>query len=184
METVFAWFGNLDEHVSDNGPQFISSEFSEFLRKHGIAHTHSVVYNPTENGLVQVFNRVLKYGVQCFRFNRVSWEDGIQELLRTYRATSTRTQSQGPTELFISHCFRLDFELVSPLVTKANLPAGGAVTQRRARLKWGPFSCGDLVLIHRPQMLKGRSPYMGPFRVTKVLRQYTYLMSNGQKWNY
>ncbi len=64
LETVFARFGNPDELVSDNGLQFVSSEFSAFLKRHGIAHTRSAVYNPTENGLVEVFNRVLKFGVQ------------------------------------------------------------------------------------------------------------------------
>ncbi len=32
-------------------------------------------------------------------------------------------------------------------------------------------------------MLKGHSPYTGPFQVVKVLRHYSYLLSDGQKWN-
>ncbi len=62
-------------------------EFPNFLKMHGIAHTHLPVYNLTENGLVEVFNQVLKYWVEYFRFDKVSWEKGIQELLKTYRAT-------------------------------------------------------------------------------------------------
>ncbi len=42
---------------------------------------------------------------------------------------------------------------------------------------------GDLVLTQRPQTLKGRTPYAGPFRIVKVLGHYSYLLSDGQKWN-
>ncbi len=84
LETVFAQCGNLDELISDNGLQFISSELSDFLKIHGIAQTHSVVDSLTENGLVEVFNWVLNYGVQCFWHDKASWEEGIQEPLMTY----------------------------------------------------------------------------------------------------
>ncbi len=88
----------------------MSSEFSAFLRSHGIAHTHSAVYNPMENGLVEVFNRVLKFGVQCFCHDGVSWEEGIQELLKTYCATPTRPGSKSPTAMFFGQTFWLDSE--------------------------------------------------------------------------
>ncbi len=66
LETVFSLFGNPQELVSDNGPQFMSVDFANFLWKHRVQHIRSAVYNPTENGLVKVFNQVLKYSVQCF----------------------------------------------------------------------------------------------------------------------
>ncbi len=84
LETVFAWFGNPDELVSDDGPQFMSSEFSAFLRRDGTAHSSSVLYNRIENGLVEVFNCVLKFGVQSFAHDHLLWEEGIEELLKTY----------------------------------------------------------------------------------------------------
>ncbi len=56
FETVFSCIGNPSELVSDKGPQFVSAKFTEFLKKHGIDHIRSAVYNPTENSLVEVFN--------------------------------------------------------------------------------------------------------------------------------
>ncbi len=67
LEDLFARYGNPDQLVSDNGPQFVSAEFTNFLKSHGIEHVHTAVYNPSENSLVEVFNHVLKYGVQCFQ---------------------------------------------------------------------------------------------------------------------
>ncbi|MCP4545751.1 MAG: transposase family protein, partial [bacterium] len=198
LETVFARFGNPDELVSDNGPQFVYSEFSAFLKRHGIAHTRSAVYNPTENGLVEVFNRVLKFGVQCFCHDGISWEEGIQELLKAYRATPAKPWSKSPAELFFSRTFQLDFEPAHGMrpfdgghgneadrLVPGQSKDGAQSTMRASatRLKRGPFTVGDLVLTRRPQTLKGRSPFAGPFRVTKVLGRFTYQLSDGQKWN-
>ncbi len=93
LEDLFAHYGNPDQLVSDNGPQFISAEFASFLSSHSIEHIRTAIYNPSENGLIEVFNRVLKYGVQCFqnaafqapRFGSqpgLHWKGGIQELLK------------------------------------------------------------------------------------------------------
>ncbi len=50
-------------------------------------------------------------------------------------------------------------------------------------LKHGPFHVRDLVLTLWPQTLKGYSPYAGSLWVVKVLGHYSYLLSDGQKWN-
>ncbi len=165
-ETVFAQFGNPDELVSDNGAQFISSKFSNFLKQHGITHTHSVVYNPTENGPVEVFNCVLKYRVQGFRFDKVSWVEGILELLKSYHATPARPGSKSPAELFFGRAFHLDFEpaqLAASVLRTMESIRPGDVPMGWALLKHGPFAIGNLVLIHQPQTLKGCSPFAGPF---------------------
>ena len=36
---IFATHGLPEEVVSDNGPQFTSTEFAEFMRKNSIKHT-------------------------------------------------------------------------------------------------------------------------------------------------
>ncbi len=56
LEELFSHYGNLDQLVLDNGPQFISTEFSHFLQSHGIKYICTTMYNPSENGLIEVFN--------------------------------------------------------------------------------------------------------------------------------
>ena len=63
FKEVFARYGNPDRLVSDNGPQFDSGEFSDFLRSRDIFHERTPVYHPQQNGLVEVFNRYLKHGI-------------------------------------------------------------------------------------------------------------------------
>ncbi len=55
LEELFSRYGNPDQLVSDNGLQFVSTDFTNFLRMHGIKHIRTSVYNPSENGLVEVF---------------------------------------------------------------------------------------------------------------------------------
>ncbi len=50
----------------DNGPQFVSAEFQLFLEEQGVKPLMASVFNPQENGLVERWNWMLKYGVQAF----------------------------------------------------------------------------------------------------------------------
>lgn len=58
LTSIFSQEGNPCELVSDNGSQFVSHQFSEFLLKRGIRHIKSSVYYPRSNGEVERFNRV------------------------------------------------------------------------------------------------------------------------------
>ena len=44
MRFTFAQHGLPEEVVSDNGPQFVSNEFAEFIQKNGIKHTLTPPY--------------------------------------------------------------------------------------------------------------------------------------------
>lgn len=49
--------------VMDNGPQFLSSVFSDFHSERGIKYLCTSVYHPQGNGAVERWNRVLKEGI-------------------------------------------------------------------------------------------------------------------------
>ncbi len=61
LESLLSHYVDPAKPVSDNGPQFISTEFSNFLKHHGTEHIQSA-----ENGLAEDSNWVLKFGTQCF----------------------------------------------------------------------------------------------------------------------
>jgi hypothetical protein len=111
LEAIFARYGNPNEIISDNGPQFISAKFTEFLKFRNIKHTRSAVYNPQENGLVEVFNRYLKHGIQAFTSGNVNWRRGILNLLFQFRATASKPDGASPAELFIGRPIRMDFQI-------------------------------------------------------------------------
>ena len=63
LRELFATHGSPEQLVSDNGPQFITDEFGEFMRSNGIKHIKSALYRPATNGMaersVQTFKQAL-----------------------------------------------------------------------------------------------------------------------------
>ena len=50
---------------SDNGGEFTSNEFEEYLRTEGIQHQKTVPYNPEQNGVAERLNRTLGDMARC-----------------------------------------------------------------------------------------------------------------------
>ena len=50
--------------MSDNGSNFVSSEFKSFLQKNGIKHITSAPYHPSTNGLVERAVQTFKQGMK------------------------------------------------------------------------------------------------------------------------
>ncbi len=99
-----------------------------------------MVYNLTENGLVEAFNCVLKFGIQSFTHDWLSWEDGIEEPLKMYRATPPKPGTPSPVEQFYQHTFRLDFQPVWSLDVQRLPSSSGDVLH--AYLRQLPISLG------------------------------------------
>ena len=60
LRCVFSRFGYPETLVSDNGPQFSSSNFSKFCIDNGINHVTSSVRKPSTNGQAERVVQVLK----------------------------------------------------------------------------------------------------------------------------
>ena len=62
LQSIFASYGLPLQLaiVSDNGPQFSSAEFKDFLVHNGIKHLCSAPYHPATNGLAECFVQSLK----------------------------------------------------------------------------------------------------------------------------
>lgn len=65
LMSVFATHGLPVRVVTDNGPQFCSDEFSEFLRSNGIQHTRSAPYHPSTNGEAERLVQTFKHNMKC-----------------------------------------------------------------------------------------------------------------------
>lgn len=106
LRHLFAKHGLMEEIFTDNGPQFRSSEYAEFLRSNGIKHARTVPYNSAANGMVERLNRTLKESIQVPQFSGESCEDALIAALATYRTTSHTATDKTPSELMLRRVIR------------------------------------------------------------------------------
>ncbi len=50
---------------SDNGGEYVSNEFEDFLKERGITHEPTIPYSPQQNGIAERANRTLMETVRC-----------------------------------------------------------------------------------------------------------------------
>ncbi len=114
LKELFACHGCPDEVVMDNGPQFTSSEFQQFLTEYGVHGLMTTVYNPRENGLVECWNKTLKFGVQAFVASGKQWDDGMIELLAQHRHMPSSPQGPSLAQLLFGRQTHMAFEVRPP----------------------------------------------------------------------
>lgn len=88
--------------VSDNGCQFKSVEFAEFLKARDIQHIHTSVYHPAANGDIKRFHWVLKSCIQSAILSGKPWKSTVKEFLPTYHATPHSATGRSPSKLLCS----------------------------------------------------------------------------------
>ena len=91
LATVFGWEGNPSYLVSDNGCQFTSHTFANFLREREIKHLHSSVYYPRANGAIERFNRVLKECLQTAVKMHRPWKQTVLTELSSHTTCYNRS---------------------------------------------------------------------------------------------
>lgn len=84
MRTVFSQKGNPITVVTDNGPQFDSSELSSFLEERDIQHIRTTIYHREGNVPVDRLNRVLKESILTAEREKAPWKAHITEFLQVY----------------------------------------------------------------------------------------------------
>jgi len=115
LSSVFAMHGLPKFLVTDNGPQFISTDFRSFLENNGIRHLRSPPYHPSTNGLaeraVQTFKNVMAKNRVGSIHNRVSC------FLFNYHRTLRSTTGQTPAELLWERIPCSHLNLIRPSVS-------------------------------------------------------------------
>ena len=78
---------------TDNGGEYISSEFEQFLKTNGIRHEYTVPKTPEQNGVAERLNRTLIEKVRCMLSDsglpQVFWAEAL--------ATATYLNNRSPT---------------------------------------------------------------------------------------
>ncbi|UYV70739.1 K02A2.6-like, partial [Cordylochernes scorpioides] len=117
LREIFARFGLPELLVTDNGRQFVSSEFEEFTKINGIRHTKTSPYNPSTNGLAERYVREFKNSLRKNQ-GKDSIEINLQRFLFTHRAFPQTVLKESPAELLMKISLRSRFSNLIPKMAK------------------------------------------------------------------
>ena len=112
LREIFATHGLLETIVSDNGLNFTSAEFENFLSKNGIKHTRVSPYHPASNGQAERAVGAFREGVE--KIEEGTMQDTLSRFLLKYRTTPYTTTGVSPAELLIKRKLRTKFDLIVP----------------------------------------------------------------------
>ena len=122
LSQSFARFGIPRMLVSDNGPEFVSSDLKQWCESLGIKKMESPFYHQRANCIAERAVQTVKRAIQAWSPNlNVSFGAFLQRALMTHRKTS-RMRGKTPVELLLGRKVRLpavtDFDLCEQVLFK------------------------------------------------------------------
>ena len=102
LKEMFARFGIPQQLVSDNGPQFVSDEFKQFMTANGVKHIKSSPYHPASNGAAERMVQTLKLALKADHKRGVPLEKSLANFLLHYRITPHVTTGVPPCTLMMN----------------------------------------------------------------------------------
>ena len=109
LDGLFARYGYVDQVVSDNGPQFRSWRFENYMQEKGIRHHLITPYYPEGNSSIERFFRNLKKFVKVCTLQGQELRAELSQFLRMYRSTPSRGTGRTPASVILSYEPRTDF---------------------------------------------------------------------------
>ena len=143
LRAMFSTHGLPSQIVSDNGPQFLSTEFKPFLQMNGIQHLTSAQYHPRTNGLAERFVRTMK---ESFKNDRstASLQYKLDTFLLKYRNCPHATTGNSPAVMLMGRPLRCHLGLLKPEIAKGVMKEAKSHHGHARHLR--QFSVGDKVL--------------------------------------
>lgn len=195
LTTIFAREGNPCTITTDNGPQFTSFEFADFVKTQGIKHIKTSVYHPQANGAIERFNRVLKECVQAAEVARKPWKSAVLTMLKSYRATPHATTGETPFLLLRGRPMRTKLNVLLPedspdqfiqvrARVKQRQNKSKQYTDRKRGSKFLKIAVGDKVRVRKPfHVKKGEARFTEPLSVQQQTGPSTFILSDGKRWS-
>jgi transposase InsO family protein len=98
VKSIILQFGVPEEITTDNGPEFDSYKFINFLKINLIQHNRTSPYHPQSNGLVERFHQTLISAVRKLVSpnSQDKWDEVLEQALFGYRVSKNGTLGKSP----------------------------------------------------------------------------------------
>lgn len=116
LRSVFSRNGLPSRIVSDNGPQFTSREFEDFMHSNGIKHIKTAPYHPSSNGLAERFVQTFKQAMKSSSKDSGTVNKRLSQFLMAYRNSPHSTTNESPAKLMMGRDLRTRMHLLRPNV--------------------------------------------------------------------
>lgn len=111
---IFSRFGMPKYIVSDNGRQFLSHEFKEFLRNNGIKQKLTAPYHPATNGLAERFVQTIKQAIRATNSSSHDREKELYKILLQFRKMPHTATNKSPSALIFNREIRSRLDVIKP----------------------------------------------------------------------
>ena len=181
LRNLFALHGIPEQVVSDNGAQFTSADFVEFMRTNRIQHTRSAPYHPSSNGEAERFVRTFKEAMKASRNENLTFSHNLANFLLTYRTTPNATTGIPPCELLMKRSLRTRWDLLRP---ETELQVCKRQAQQKEKhdqhARKQDFQVGQSVMVNN----MGTGPRYIPGMIIQKLGPVIYIVgvSAGRTW--
>ena len=146
LRTVFSRNGLPSRIVSDNGPQFTSQEFQNFMNLNGIKHIKTAPYHPSSNGLAERFVQTFKQGIKSSVNDTGTISKKLAQFLLAYRNTKHATTNETPARLMMGRELKTRMHLLRPSLQDQVLDKQESMCEQR-KTKHRQFEHGQSVVV-------------------------------------
>ena len=148
LRNLFSSYGLPQQIVSDNGPQFTSFEFAEFMKENGIKHIRCSLYYPSSNGEAERYVQTFKHSLRAGKSDIGTLKQKLCRFLLSYRSTPHSTTGVSPSELFLKRKLRTRLDLLKPSIENRVMnKQADQKTYYETHSKARNFTMGEIVLV-------------------------------------
>ena len=134
LRSIFARWGVPVELVSDNGPQFCSEEFENFMAHLGIKHKRGAPYHPATNGLAERFVQTVKGALKASISEGLNLQYRLDRFLLAYRNAAHSTTGESPADLMLGRPLRTRLDCLRPQILSKQNVVGSTMKPREFNL--------------------------------------------------
>ena len=188
LEEMFSRHGLPESMTSDNGPQFIASEFAAYMEHQGIRHHRVTAKWPQANGEVEGQNRSLLKRIQIEHAEKKNWKKELKTYLVAYRSLPHPTTGVSPAELLFGRKIRTRLPELNDVHVEHEVrdkdseqkSKGKAYADAKRNARYSEVVPGDQVLVQQERQDK-LSPQFNPTPYTVVTKRGNSLVVQSQE---